>query len=116
VLKPGKHQQTTILPGSPGKGSNVLGIFEDVKYDSQRFPIKSKDRFVLYTDGVIDAFRVNGPSGEKTKLTMNGLIQIINRHQQKELKNMINAVWDDVFEFCRGKPHDDMLLLGIEIP
>lgn len=116
VLKPEKHQHTTILPGSPGKGSNVLGIFEDAEYDSQRFPIKSKDRFVLYTDGVIDAFRVNGPSGEKTKLTMNGLIQIINRHKQKELNDMIDAVWDNVFEFCRGKPHDDMLLLGVEVP
>ncbi|UCH95976.1 MAG: SpoIIE family protein phosphatase [Candidatus Aminicenantes bacterium] len=98
------------------KGGHVLGIFENTQYQNCRFPIKAGDRFVLYTDGVIDALRVNGPSGKKTKLLQEGLMEIIQRHRQKELNQLIDTAWNDVFEFCRHKPHDDMLLLGVEIP
>lgn len=97
------------------KGS-VLGIFEDAAFDRRTFPIKSGDRLFLCTDGIPNACRVDGPTGVKMKLSGNGLENLVKKYLQLPLKEMIEHIWQDVFAFCRFKPQDDMLLLGIEIP
>ncbi len=97
------------------KGS-VLGIFEDAEYDTRIFPIKYGDRLFLCTDGITNACRVDGPTGFKMKFSGNGLENLIKKYHQLPLKKMIEHIWEDVFDFCRHKPQDDMLLLGVEIP
>lgn len=120
VLKIDTHNHISILPGSGyiSEGSKVLGIFDEADFWSQKWSIDPGDRFILYTDGVTNALRVDGTTGKKSKLTLKGLIGLIRKNSQRrtDLKKMVDMLWEDVFEFCRYKARDDMLLLGIEIP
>lgn len=95
---------------------NVLGIFADASFDYCKFDIDPGQRFFLYTDGIINACRVDGPTGLKQKLRRDGLDGIVREYHSLPLKEMIDRIWQEVFSFCRHKPTDDMLLLGVEIP
>ncbi len=97
------------------KGS-VLGIFEDAHFDRRTFAIKPGHRLFIFTDGITNACRVDGPTGFKKKLSGNGLEDLVKKYHQLPLKEMVEHIWQDVFDFCRHKPQDDMLLLGVEIP
>lgn len=99
-----------------GANGNVLGIFADATFDRHEFTLRPGQRFCIYTDGIIDACRVDGPSGRKQKLQKNGLESLVKEYRSLPLKEMIGGIWHDVFLFCRSKPTDDMLLLGLEIP
>jgi serine phosphatase RsbU (regulator of sigma subunit) len=95
---------------------NVLGIFSDAVFGYRQFDISPGQRFFLYTDGVTNACRVDGPTGKKQKLKGNGLDSTLKRYHFLSLNEVIHHTWQDVFSFCRYKPTDDMLLLGMEIP
>lgn len=110
-VKPGNSSPELLAT----KG-NVLGIFADADFDYRKFKIDPGQRFFLYTDGIINACRIDGPTGVKQKLKGNGLDNLVKEYSSQPLKEMTDHIWRDVFTFCRQKPTDDMLLLGIEIP
>ncbi|MGR3319445.1 MAG: SpoIIE family protein phosphatase [Candidatus Anammoxibacter sp.] len=95
---------------------DVLGINEDVSFDTRSFDIKSGDRLFLHTDGLVDVFQINNASGKKEKLTVDGLVQLIKKYSDLSIKDMIHSIWNDIMQFCRFKLSDDILILGIEIP
>jgi serine phosphatase RsbU (regulator of sigma subunit) len=95
---------------------NVLGIFSDAAFGYRQFEIVPGQRFFLYTDGITNACRVDGPTGKKQKLRGNGLDNLLQGYRSLSLKEVLHHVWQDVISFCRYKPTDDMLLLGVEIP
>lgn len=95
---------------------DVLGIYEDVTFDTRSFDIKSGDRLFLFTDGLIDIFQINIASGKKEKLTIDGLTQLIKKHSNLSLDDMVQNIWDDALGFCKNKLCDDILLMGVEIP
>lgn len=97
------------------KGS-VLGLIEDADFDYRSFDVKPGYRFFLYTDGITNTNRVDGPTGIKTKLSETGLDDLLKKYHHLPLKEMIQQVWQEIFSFCRHKPQDDLLLLGLEIP
>ncbi len=95
---------------------DVLGIFAEAVFFRRSFDIKPGQRFFLYTDGITNACRVDGPTGLKTKLTQSGLDSLLEKYRTLPLTRMIEHIWQDVFSFCRCKFRDDMLLLAAEIP
>ncbi len=105
----------TLFPPSADEGNTVLGIYNDLEYHSIRFPIQSGERFILYTDGITDAFH-ELEDGKVKKLTLAGLMRCINLYRQRDLKDLVDCTWNDVQAFCSYNPPDDMLLLGVSIP
>lgn len=95
---------------------DVLGIYETVSFDSRSFDLVSGDRLFLYTDGLIDICRLNTGSGKKEKLTIDGLVEFINKHSQLSIGDMVQNIWNDALTFCGNKLYDDILILGVEIP
>lgn len=95
---------------------DALGIHEEVSFDIRTFDFKSGDRLFLYTDGLINSHRIDGPTGKITRLCESGLDDLLIKHHQLSLEDMIGRIWKDVMEFCSYKIRDDILLLGIEIP
>jgi DNA-binding response OmpR family regulator len=110
AVTPGKEPELLNPKG------DVLGIFEDAAGGYSEFDIVPGERFFLYTDGIINACRVDGPSGNRQKLKRDGLDSLINGYTTLPLKDVIARIWEDVCVFCRHKPTDDMLILGVEIP
>ena len=103
-------------PTRLGTRGSVLGIFNNAEFDYRTFNIKPGHRFFLYTDGIANTCRVDGPTGTKAKLSGNGLDYLLKKYRHLPLKDMTDHIWEDVFSFCRYKPQDDMVLLSIEIP
>ncbi len=95
---------------------DILGIHNDVSFGTHSFDIKSGDRMFLYTDGIIDASRLDVVSGKRKKLRVEGLKALIQKHYHLSLNDMINSIWDDIYGFCGKKPSDDILIMGLEIP
>ncbi|XPV76870.1 MAG: PP2C family protein-serine/threonine phosphatase [Desulfovibrio sp.] len=95
---------------------NVLGLGSEVEFETSRFPISSGDRLFMYTDGIINAFYLDGPSGKRFSLRQTGLEQLLSEYCDRPLQGQIDASWEGVRQFCRRKQTDDMLLFAVEVP
>lgn len=111
VLDPGATEPKEILALG-----TVLGVQDEVTLDSREFEIKPGQRYFLYTDGLVNAGWVDGPTGLRHRLGDQGLDRLVVRHGDDRLTEQVDNVWEDVLRFCRYKQNDDMLLFGLEIP
>ncbi len=110
LQKKANHAQTFTV------SSSVLGLFEKAEFDIRTFPIAPGDRFLLHTDGISSAKRFNVQTKRKEKLNTDGLKSLFEQYQELSLENAVDQVWENILDFCEYKPHDDMLLVGLEIP
>lgn len=111
-----KTQKNSLTSETVKSDGFVLGLDKNASYKITKFDISSKDRLFLFTDGIINAKYTDGPTGMNFQLSRPGLSKLIEGHNNLELDNTIDSIWDDILKFCRYKPVDDMLLIGIEIP
>jgi phosphoserine phosphatase RsbU/P len=95
---------------------DVLGVHTEVYFEQRTFELKPGDRYILYTDGIPNAPRIDGVTGRKTKLSEKGLEQLIDTAGELPLEKAVQQVWAAVINYCRHKPTDDMLLFAFEIP
>jgi len=95
---------------------SVLGIMSDVEFGAVDLDIDSRDRFYLYTDGLLNANSVDGPSGEKRVLGERGLLRALDIFSDLPLSEQVQSVWRFARSFCRYRQSDDMLLVGVEVP
>ncbi len=97
---------------------SVLGLLDDVAFNRRVFSLAHGDRLFLYTDGILNASFVDGPTGRKHVLSEDGLDDLITKSGKKatDLKSHVNHIWTGVLDFCRRKHSDDMLLVGIQVP
>lgn len=109
-------QNNNPMPYYSYKSSTPLGMFKEPKFYEMSFMVFPNDRLLFYTDGVVSVKRVDGPSGQATRLNSKMLADYIARHNSAPLPEMLHRTWGDIMEFCRYKQNDDMLLAGIEIP
>lgn len=94
----------------------VLGLFPEIECSRHRFPLTPGDRLLCYTDGVYENPRSEGAEGPRLKLGLEGLRHLAARHRRDPLKEMVNALWEEILGPPGQRPTDDMLLLGLEIP
>jgi len=104
------------VPGPITSKGDILGIYEQVAFESRIFSISSGERLFLYTDGLINAYRLNTQTMRKEKLGRDGLDNLIKKYRILHLKEMIDIIWKEITSFGYYKFNDDMLLFGIEIP
>lgn len=94
----------------------VLGIYDQVEFESLKFELDPGDRLFLYTYGVTGVSRLDTSDERMKLLSDHGLERILASHRSLPLAEMVSRAWSDVLAFCDAKPNDDMLLAGIEIP
>lgn len=82
----------------------VLGIMENMPYHEQTIALEPGDRFYLYTDGVTEAFDVNGEM-----FTDAGLEQALNRHMAVagDPECLLEAMYQELSDFSRGADQSD---------
>jgi len=95
---------------------DCLGLLSDVTFETKDFAMHPKDRLILYSDGIPNAFYVDGKTGKKYSLKISGLFNLLQKHMHLPIDDMIESVWNEIEKFTHFKQTDDMLLFSLEIP
>ena len=106
----------THLPQTLEAPGMTLGLFQDCSFGKSSVSLQPKDRIILFTDGLTNAARKDGESGELFQMKAEGISRLAAQYSGEDMEDMIDVIWKEVLSFCRYKPTDDMMLAGIEIP
>ncbi len=87
---------------------NPLAISENVTFDDFTIPLKSGDKFILYTDGLIEA-----TNPEDQDYGLQRLLNLCSAGGDHSAKKLTQTILEDLRLFCAGKPFDDDLSLAI---
>lgn len=90
----------------------ALGVMEDLKYKSGEIVLGKDDLVVFYTDGITEAINSREEDYGEERLK-----SIIIQNRNKSSEEIVNAVLDDVKQFCGDEPQFDditvMVLKGV---
>ena len=89
----------------------VIGAMEGVKYKDFEFTLSAYDKLFLYTDGVPEA-----TNKHNNMFTLDGMIKALNKHKDKQARDVILGVKDAVDEFVDDAPQfDDLTMVCLEM-
>jgi len=92
--------------GLVSDGTKFITMMDEVTVD-----LRKGDRFLIYTDGLIDA---NNP--ERNSYGIQRLNEALSRAQNSDADSMITLLMDDIKKFTRGAPyHDDLTILALQV-
>ncbi|MEN8908396.1 MAG: SpoIIE family protein phosphatase [Clostridiales bacterium] len=87
----------------------ILGVFEDVKYQSNELQLYKDDKIILFTDGVTEITRNDEMFGN------NRIISILNSNKNNSISTLINNIIISMDNFSGDEQSDDTTILGIEL-
>lgn len=95
----------------PSDDRSLLGIFSRADLDVSKRKLNSGERLVLFTDGLIDA------QNSKGKLYgLKRLNRFITSRRDMPSDQFIDALIENVLDFCNGEARDDMTVMVCDIP
>ncbi|WP_053955585.1 SpoIIE family protein phosphatase [Inediibacterium massiliense] len=90
-------------------GSTVLGVFENINFESKTIHLKPKDKLIFYTDGLTESID-HSPSHTTT------LKEFILKYQNENIASLIHHIYEDISEYKKIKDfEDDICILGMEV-
>jgi phosphoserine phosphatase RsbU/P len=84
------------------RGGLPLGLFRDTRYYEYYLPIDAGQTLVLYTDGATEA---TSPAGEE--YGRERLVKAVNACLHLSAREMIDFIYNDIFEWTGGRGSDD---------
>ncbi len=97
-------------------GGLALGLLQDSQAFSGMLeeidiPLVPGDRYLIYTDGLIDA-----ADPQKNSYGFTRLQQLLSRDRGSPPENLISLLMADIKKFTRGAPyHDDLTILALQV-
>ncbi len=91
-----------------GRGGDVLGVFEDAFYREDKIHLLPQDRFVLYTDGLIEGKSV-------WSAYVRPLRKMLETYPELSRDDFLEKLVRDTEAF-RGEVTDDIMVLVADIP
>ena len=88
----------------------VLGVLPDGVYEQADIDVRPGDRLVLFTDGIVEAERLDGEQFGDERL-----IETIAAHRCESAQGLLDAILDAVSAFTGGAFQDDATLLSVAI-
>jgi len=113
-FKPGATEPSSKIDFK--SASSPLGMFEKPSLEVRKAPLVPGERLFVFSDGVMDARRLDIESGIRRKFGEEGLLEAFRNNAGKSLQETVDGVWAQIMNYCAFKADDDMLLLGVEIP
>jgi len=110
------HPPPILLRPSTGKVNQIdplgppAGVIEEFPYSLQAGKVRSGDRVILYSDGIIEAM-----NAEKDIYTFERLLELIQENATLTTSELGERILEDVHSFTSGF-HDDVTLIVLEIP
>jgi sigma-B regulation protein RsbU (phosphoserine phosphatase) len=102
-----KNDGTVEMMSVPS--SMVLGITDDTVYETGSFKMSSGDIFILYTDGVTEAFNKSDELYSEARL-----IETLKGSKNHNISEIVKTVVDDVYNFSKDVPQtDDITTLAL---
>ena len=89
--------------------STVLGFFEGISFPSFEIMLNSKDRVLLFTDGITEA------SNKKMQFGVDGIFKVMDECRDNSLDMALEELMGEASEFPHENIQDDMTILGIEV-
>lgn len=97
------------------EGGTVLGPISDATYERGFVTMRPGDLLVLYTDGVTET-RGRGEDGWE-EYGVERLLEVARSHRDEPAQAIIDAVFEDLARFSRGRPPaDDRTLVVVRYP
>lgn len=87
----------------------VMGVFDDLTYQSGEIQMDLKDTLVLYTDGVTEAFNAQGQQFGSKRLET-ALQKLTGK---RTASNLLKGITDQVAAFSQDRPQSDDITLMI---
>ena len=89
----------------------ALGLFENTSYEIFQRPIRERDLFLLFTDGLFECTNAKGEEFGRERL-----IRVIEEHRGAALNDLTDAMVDSAAAFAGQEGlADDVCLVGVEI-
>ena len=89
--------------------NSFVGFFDNIEYKSSKIELKSGEIFVLYTDGIIEAYDMNENLYGNEKLQ-----NILKLTYKQKLSKIGDSIFNDVIEFQSGNQSDDITLVMLK--
>ncbi|WP_129599915.1 SpoIIE family protein phosphatase [Anaerophilus nitritogenes] len=90
-------------------GSTVLGVFENINFESETIELKPKDKLIFYTDGLTESI-------DHDPYHVITLKDFILRYKDKDILSLIHNIYEDITQYKKDKDfEDDICILGMEI-
>lgn len=88
----------------------VIGVMEEMPYESHEITLNKGDTIFLYTDGVTDA-----NDADENFYGEERLKKAINKYKNEDPMNIINEINSDIDRFCENQEqYDDMTMLVVK--
>jgi sigma-B regulation protein RsbU (phosphoserine phosphatase) len=92
------------------KGGTVLGLFAKWQYESSEITFRTRDRLLLFTDGLTEAQAATGEEFGEARL-----IRILSSRTDLTASQLQDTILNSVWEFSSGNFHDDVTLLMLQV-
>ncbi len=86
----------------PKTGNMVMGIMDEIKYNSKTTKLFAGDTVYLYTDGVTEA--MNAQSEIYTEIRLESILKLVAK---KSVEEICRNVEDDIYKFSGGVEQSD---------
>ncbi|MCX7882676.1 MAG: SpoIIE family protein phosphatase [Brevinematales bacterium] len=88
----------------------LLGMMEDVVFETEREKLEVGDKLVFFTDGIVEAH-----NRAKEQYGYERFQECLLQFMSLSPKELVGKVWEDIQNFCEGEPQsDDMTLFIVE--
>ncbi len=105
-----KSTNKTFAHVSQTGNDMLIGVIENVQYESNKLAFEKGDKLFLYTDGVI-----SGTNGKKEFYGKEKLLACINKNINLSAQELLINVQNEILEFVvEGEQTDDITMLCIE--
>ncbi len=86
--------------------ATVLGLFEEWRCEIESRQLQPGDTLVLYTDGITESCNETEEEFGEARL-----IEILERHRQLPVQELLAAIVEEVHRFCLQEQQDDITLI-----